>query len=254
MSHSQPRLRRRPTLAGKSSPVSYEVTTFFPGSWYTQDPLWVLQEWSFCLPQSCGIPVIKPHWPSKPDSLGAPPPVARPPGWELRTFTPVGGLWYNFSSLWVTHPAYMRFDFIVIVPLLLSLCCFFFVFGCRVSFLVGSSIFFVSGCSAVRCDFDGSVRSEFTSFYSAIFSPQVILNTLSFIFVFELLILWCTFWISGTVLGLLYVQWLEHNYFLYLSVSPFPNYVRQENISGLCHPIQEGCNSPGITFLLVVYT
>ena len=46
-----------------------------------------------------------------------------------------------FSSLWGTHPAGMGFDFIMIVPLLLSCCGFFFVFGCGVFFfLVGSSI------------------------------------------------------------------------------------------------------------------
>ena len=44
-----------------------------------------------------------------------------------------------FSSLWVTHPAGMGFDFIVIVPLLPSCCGFFFVFG-RVSLLVGSRV------------------------------------------------------------------------------------------------------------------
>ena len=35
----------------------------------------------------------------------------------------------------------MGFDFIVIVPLLLSHCGFSFVFGCGVSFLVSSSVF-----------------------------------------------------------------------------------------------------------------
>ena len=35
----------------------------------------------------------------------------------------------------------MGFDFNVIVPLLLSHCGFFFVFGCEVSFLVSSSVF-----------------------------------------------------------------------------------------------------------------
>ena len=35
----------------------------------------------------------------------------------------------------------MEFDFIAIVPLLLSHCGFFFVFGCGVSFLVSSSVF-----------------------------------------------------------------------------------------------------------------
>ena len=37
---------------------------------------------SFSCPQFCGIPLIKPHWPSKPDPLGASLPVARPSGWE----------------------------------------------------------------------------------------------------------------------------------------------------------------------------
>ena len=39
-----------------------------------------------------------------------------------------------FSSLWVTYPAGMGFDFIVIVLLLPSCCGFFFVFGHGVSF------------------------------------------------------------------------------------------------------------------------
>ena len=46
-----------------------------------------------------------------------------------------------FSSLWVTHPVGMRFDFIMIMPLLLSCCSLVFVFGHGVPFfLVGSSI------------------------------------------------------------------------------------------------------------------
>ena len=39
-----------------------------------------LLEWSLCSPQSCGTPVVKPHWPSMPNVPGAPPPNARPPG------------------------------------------------------------------------------------------------------------------------------------------------------------------------------
>ena len=63
----------------------------------------------------------------------------------------------------------MGFDFIVIAPLLPSHCGFFFLFGCRVSFLVGSSVFLVDGCSAVSCDFGVFVRMrELPSFYSAI--------------------------------------------------------------------------------------
>lgn len=46
-----------------------------------------------------------------------------------------------FSSLRVTQPAGMGFDFVVIVPLLPSHCGFFFLSGRGVSFLVGSSVF-----------------------------------------------------------------------------------------------------------------
>ena len=45
-----------------------------------------------------------------------------------------------FSSLWITHLEGMGLDFIMIVPLLPSFHGFFCVFGCKLSFLVGSSI------------------------------------------------------------------------------------------------------------------
>ena len=67
----------------------------------------------------------------------------------------------------------MGFDFIAVLPLLLPCCGFFFVFRHRVSFLVGSSVFFVGGCSAVSCTFGASVRRhELMSFYSAILPPS----------------------------------------------------------------------------------
>ena len=77
------------------------MSLVFPGSCYTQDLVCTLQKCSFCFPQSCGIPAIKPRWSSKPDSLGAPPPFPDPqaekPDMELRTFTPVGVLlWCNY--------------------------------------------------------------------------------------------------------------------------------------------------------------
>ena len=73
-------------------------------------------------------------------------PLSDSPGWEAwhgvqnlhnsaRT-----SLVLLFSSLWVTHPTGMVFDFIMIAPLLLSLHDFFFGCGCGVSFLVCSSI------------------------------------------------------------------------------------------------------------------
>ena len=39
------------------------------------------------------------------------------------------------------HPAGMGFDLIVIAPILQSYCGFFFIFGCRVSFLLDFSVF-----------------------------------------------------------------------------------------------------------------
>ena len=67
----------------------------------------------------------------------------------------------------------MGFDCIMIVPLLLSHCSFFFVFGLGVSFLAGSSGVFVvaaaAGCSLVSCDVDVSIRGVVMPFCSAIF-------------------------------------------------------------------------------------
>ena len=63
----------------------------------------------------------------------------------------------------------MGLDFIADAPLLLSHCGFVFVSLCLCNlFLVGSRVFFVSGCSAVSCDFGIFVKSEFTSFYSVL--------------------------------------------------------------------------------------
>ena len=53
-----------------------------PESWYTQDFICALQDWSLCFPQSCGSPVIKSCWPSKSDSLGIPSLFAGSPGWK----------------------------------------------------------------------------------------------------------------------------------------------------------------------------
>ena len=42
---------------------------FFPWVLVCKRPCVHPQEWSFCFPQSYGIPAIQPHWPSKPDFL-----------------------------------------------------------------------------------------------------------------------------------------------------------------------------------------
>ena len=122
------------------SPV--ESLLLSSGSWWMQNFICALQDWSLCFPHSCGRRVIKSHWPSRSDSLGSPSPFVGSPGWKLdtgfRTFTTVGELlWYYCSPVYLVG---MEFDFIMIVPLLPSYCGFFFVFGCGVSFLVGPSI------------------------------------------------------------------------------------------------------------------
>ena len=108
----------------------------------------LLQEWSLCFSQSYKTLVIKTCWPS--NALGAPLPDARPPQDResdgLRNFTPVGELlWCNYSSVCglptcvggrVCNLFYCN------VPLLPSPCDFFFVFGCRISSVVGSSLLY----------------------------------------------------------------------------------------------------------------
>ena len=107
-----------PTLAGRSGSVSPGVTAPYPGSQFTHYLVCTLQEWSLYFPQSCQSPAVKSHWPSKSDSLGILPPVARPPGWEpdlgLRTFTPVGGLlWYKCSPV-CESPTQQLWDLILL--------------------------------------------------------------------------------------------------------------------------------------------
>jgi len=76
-------------------------------SWCAQDFVCALQEWSLCIPQTCGSPITKSCCTSSPDSLGIPSPFVRSPGWEAwcgvqnlhnseRT-----SLVLLFSSLWV---------------------------------------------------------------------------------------------------------------------------------------------------------
>ena len=87
-----------------------------------------------------------------------------------------------FSSLWVTYPAGMGFDFIVIAPLLLSRCSFFFVFGCGVSFFGGFQHPPVNGCSTVSCNF-GILKGgdECTSLYSTILNWKSLTLFFSFL-------------------------------------------------------------------------
>ena len=74
---------RRPfSTAGGSGSVSCGSLLLSPGSWYTQDFVCALQEWSLCLPQSCRSPTVKSCWPSRSGTPGISSPFVRSPGWE----------------------------------------------------------------------------------------------------------------------------------------------------------------------------
>ena len=92
-------------------------------------------------PLVCRSPIIKSHWPSRPDSLGTPSPFVRSSGWEGSEPSQRGraSLVLLFSSLWVTHLAGVGSDLIVITSLLPSHCGF-------LSLGVGS-LFWVSASS-----------------------------------------------------------------------------------------------------------
>ena len=137
-----------------------------------------LQDWSLCFPQSSGRPIIKSCWPSRPNSLGVPSSFVGSPSWEAWEGSVKVQNLHNsaraslvllFSSLWISHPAGMGLDFIVIMPLLPSHCGFFLAFGHVVSFLVGSSVLLPVGCSTASCSFDALAGGDVhMSFYSAI--------------------------------------------------------------------------------------
>ena len=77
-----------PRPAGRSGPGSYGVTVFALSP-NARQTLWAPSKSGDCFPQSCGAPAIKPHWPSKPNYLGAPPPDDRPLHW---------GAWHGAQS------------------------------------------------------------------------------------------------------------------------------------------------------------
>ena len=78
-----------------------------------------------------------------------------------------------FSSLWVTHLAGMEFDFIMILPLLMSYCSFFFVFEHGVSFFGGFQHPPVNGSSRSGCNFGALTGGdEHMSFYSTFLTQK----------------------------------------------------------------------------------
>lgn len=71
-----------------------------------------------CLPQPCGAPAVKSHWPSRTPSRYAGSPGSEP-SQQRENLSGVSGLW-----LWVSPSAGMGFDFTVIAPLPPSRCGF----------------------------------------------------------------------------------------------------------------------------------
>ena len=105
VSHSHPPASAGdpPTLADRSGSVSYGVTAPSPRVLMCTLLCVCPPKWSLCFLQSCQSPAIKSRQSSKSDSLGIllplPDPQVGKPDMGLRTFTPVGGLWYNCSPV-----------------------------------------------------------------------------------------------------------------------------------------------------------
>ena len=84
-------------------------------------------------------------------------------------------LWENLCDIIIFQfmglpPLGMGFDYIEKAPLLPSHCSFFFVFGCKISFLVGTTSFLINSCLAVGSDFDVFMRGVVLKSYSVILS------------------------------------------------------------------------------------
>ena len=144
-----------------------------PGSWCAHYPVCDLQEWSLCFPQSCQSPAIKSRQPSKPDSLGIPPPIAGPPGWEdwLGAQNPHSSGWTSVVCVlqFVSHPpsGYGIWFYCDCAPPTISL----WLLRCLWVWGIFSGEFQclpANDCPAVSCDSGVLARgSECTSFYSA---------------------------------------------------------------------------------------
>ena len=106
----------------------------FSGSWCLQNFVSAVQDWSVCFPQSSAsasqIPLtLTARFPGDSQSLCWISRLGRRHGVKNLHNTARTSLILLFSSLWMTHPMGMEFDFIMIEPLLLSHCGFFFAFG-----------------------------------------------------------------------------------------------------------------------------
>ena len=132
-------------------------------SWCIQDLVRTLQEWNFRFPQSCGISVMRLLWLSKSDSLVTPP-LLDPKAGKPDLGSEFSLLQANFCSFFFFSPPVCSLLTCCVSDLISlqqhpssRLTVFSFVFECRVSFLVGSSIFFYQWLFS-GCDSDGLSR------------------------------------------------------------------------------------------------
>ena len=98
--------------------------------------------WSFLLFSSA----VRPHWPLKPNALGTPCPVARTPScgaWEetRNSHSCVRASAIYYFPVCESPTAVIGCNCIMKASILPCCCGFFFIFGYKVSFLVGSSPF-----------------------------------------------------------------------------------------------------------------
>ena len=125
-----------PTQAGRFASVSCGSLRLSSGSWYMQDLVCALQDWSLCFSQSSDLSGQTP-W-------GFPVPLSDPQAeqaWHgVQNLHNSGRT--SLGLLFSSHPPSggIGFDFIMIVSLLRSCCNFFFVFGCGVPVFGGSSV------------------------------------------------------------------------------------------------------------------
>ena len=149
-------------------------------SWYVQNFVCALQDWSLPLPQAPGSPVIKSHCPARSACMGIPSPFIRSPGCEawcgVQNLHNNAGtsLVFLFSSVWVTCAVGMGFDFVMIAPLLPSHWSFFLAFGHGVSYFDGFLYPPIDGCSTASCSFGALTGGdECMSFYSTILNQKL---------------------------------------------------------------------------------
>ena len=165
------------------------------GSWYTQDFVCALQDWSL-FPPVLWKSYNQTPLASRSDSPGIPSPFVGSLGWEA--WRGVQDLHHSgrtslvlFSSLWVTHLADTGLEFIMIVPLLRYCCSFFFVFGCGVSFFDGFQHPPIDGCSTVSCDFGALTGGDkCTSFYSVILNQEPPITSLMLFALYSVPCIW----------------------------------------------------------------